>query len=190
MDTLGQASTTHSFEPVELLDGSLCRIHKCFLVWDQWSGDAPAGLPRTYTSKPMIDWNGIPFYAELVILDMLKRDDWQGVWVDSFHRKFLDCMPDRDAVADLPVDVANEISSIRKVYRRIAEDHRLSRGAFGGCWDVLCWKSNELLFIETKRKSKDRLQKSQRAWLEAALDCGKTARSFRVVEWDFANSLR
>jgi hypothetical protein len=146
-----------------------------------------AGLPSTYNVKPLIDWNGVPLYAELAILEIVKDNGWEGVWVDSFHRKFLDCMPaGRNLSVELPGNVAEEIQEIRSIYWRISAQHRdakLSNRGFGGSWDILCWKGDKLLFIEAKRKFKGHIQQSQAAWLMAVLACGKKASSFRIAEW-------
>jgi hypothetical protein len=186
MAKLEQEAATNAAELVKLLDGSLCKIPKWILVWNTWSGSSMAGLPSTYRIKPLIDWNGVPLYAELAILEIVKSNGWGGVWVDNFHRRFQDCMPDRNTAFDLPSNVAEGIRVIRSIYRRISEQYReakISRGEFGGCWDLLCWRGDKLLFIEAKRKSKDRLRQNQAAWLMAALASGKEPSSFRIAEW-------
>ena len=56
----------------------------------------------------------------------------------------------------------------------------------GGRWDVFAWRRDEFLFVEAKGP-KDRIQASQRAWLDAALrmDEPLLLSSFVLVEWDF-----
>jgi hypothetical protein len=186
MAKLEQQAAINAAEPIRLLDGSLCKIPKWILVGNTWSGSSIAGLPSTYGVKPLIDWNGAPLYAELAVLEIVKSNGWEGVWVDSFHRKFLCCMPGRNLSVELPANVAEEIRGIRSIYRRISAQYRdakIPRGEFGRSWDLLCWRGDKLLFIEAKRKFKDRLRQSQAAWLMAALACGKVASSFRVAEW-------
>jgi hypothetical protein len=186
MDKLEQETAINAAEPIRLLDGSLCNIPKWILVWNTWYGASLTDLPNTYRVKPLIDWNGVPLYAELAILEIVESNGWEGVWVDSFHRKFLDRMPGRNLSVDLPANVAEEIKLIRSIYRRLSAqywDSKISRGEFGGTWDLLCWRGDQLLFIEAKRKFKDRLQQSQAAWLMATLACSKAASSFRIAEW-------
>lgn len=54
---------------------------------------------------------------------------------------------------------------------------------YAGCWDVIAWKGDRLVFAEAKRQKKDRMQRTQLRWLETALQCGCTVEDFLVVEW-------
>jgi hypothetical protein len=41
-----------------------------------------------------------------------------------------------------------------------------------GCFDVFAWKGPNYLFIESKRKTADAIQRTQKAWIDAALNAG------------------
>ncbi|HNU57075.1 MAG TPA: hypothetical protein PKN30_10840, partial [Flavobacteriales bacterium] len=58
--------------------------------------------------------------------------------------------------------------------------------SFAGCWDVVAWKDDQLVFAEAKKAKHDRLRDTQVRWVEAALQCGLTEENFLVVEWSFA----
>jgi hypothetical protein len=47
----------------------------------------------------------------------------------------------------------------------------------------MCWHGDDVLFVESKRKGKDRIRQTQRTWLEKALDVGVARESFLLVEW-------
>lgn len=157
--------------------------HKLCPEWAGWDGSP---LPGLYGTKPLIAWQGIPVFAEIAILKSMEEDGWQGVWVDSFRRKYLRDMSDQINSIPLPPEIDEQLGLIRSCYRKIADrypDLKISKGEFGGCWDILCWKGDRTKFLEAKRRKKDRLQRNQAAWLMAALGCGYSIRDFRVVEW-------
>jgi hypothetical protein len=54
---------------------------------------------------------------------------------------------------------------------------------FSGCWDVVAWKNDRLVFAESKKAKNDRMRGTQLKWLEAALRCGCSVEDFLVVEW-------
>ena len=185
MDNFSDGSSSAE-EIIELPDGRRFPVAKFCPTWDCWDGDPLSGLSNTYSNKPLIDWYGKPAFAEIAILEMMKQDGWYGVWVDSFHKKYLPGMPGKTQPTDLPQDVSKRLNLIRSTYREIADRYpelKLSKGNFGGCWDILCWKGPVLRFLEAKRKANDRLQRSQAAWLMAALANDLTTDSFGVVEW-------
>jgi hypothetical protein len=57
-------------------------------------------------------------------------------------------------------------SHAQEVYDRIC---RANSGKASGCFDVFAWKDGDYFFVESKRKSKDSIQKTQKAWIVAAL---------------------
>jgi hypothetical protein len=54
------------------------------------------------------------------------------------------------------------------------------------CLDLYLYDPTDYLFVEAKRKRKDRLTKSQICFFEAAVDCGVPHDRFLIVQWDFA----
>ncbi|MBL0035362.1 MAG: hypothetical protein IPP26_06230 [Flavobacteriales bacterium] len=55
--------------------------------------------------------------------------------------------------------------------------------SFRGCWDVVAWKDDRLVFAESKKQKKDRMRDTQVQWMEAALRCEAVVEDFLVVEW-------
>ena len=145
-------------------------IQKYFLEFKEWKG---IPIPNTYNGKAIIDWNSEPVFAELAVLRLFQSHGWDGVWVDSYRRKYRVGLPDVAEPIDLPTNQTNLINALRE-----------KTGRFGGCWDVVVWKGDTMLFLELKRQKKDSVQSTQVEWLSSALDSGLSADNFALVEWD------
>jgi hypothetical protein len=61
---------------------------------------------------------------------------------------------------------------------------RRADGRRGGCFDVFAWNGGDYLFVEAKRRRKEKIRKSQREWLQAALNTKCKPESFLIFEWD------
>lgn len=61
-----------------------------------------------------------------------------------------------------------------------------NKNSFSGCWDILAWKKNKVLFIESKRAKKDSIRNTQTNWLKSGLRCGLKPSNFMIVQWDFS----
>ena len=166
-------------EPILLTSGTV-EVQKFSWRFPLWDGEP---IPDTYGGKAVLDCAGSPAFAELAIIPVLEQHGFDGaVWADSYRRCFRNAMP--PAVCELPAQV-------RKVYDRIAA----TNGSRGGCWDVLAWNRDGVMFVECKRRTEDRMQASQRKWLESALKAGLRLESFAICEWvlireSYSDSLR
>jgi hypothetical protein len=159
-------------ETFSLSSGEQVSIQKYFLEFKEWRG---APVQNTYNGKSVIDWNGEPAFAELAVLRLFQSRGWDGVWVDSYGRKYRVGMQGLSEPIDLPAAQAELIESIRQ-----------KTGRFGGCWDVVAWKDRTALFLELKREKKDAIQSTQTEWLAAALALGLSPDNFALIEWDIA----
>lgn len=56
--------------------------------------------------------------------------------------------------------------------------------SFSGCWDVVAWKNDNIIFAESKRMKKDSIRKTQNNWLEAGLKNGLSESNFLVIQWN------
>lgn len=59
-------------------------------------------------------------------------------------------------------------------------------GSHGGCPDLVLWQANRLLFVESKRRGKDRMRPTPVRWLQAALQCGVRMEVAVVVVWELS----
>lgn len=157
-----------------LSSGEHVPIQKYFLNFNLWQGSP---IPNTYNGKAVIDWNGEPVFAELAVLRLFQSHGWEGVWVDSYRRKYRTGLPDVAEPVELP-----------EKQKQLIESIKTKTGRSGGCWDIFVWKGETELFLELKRKKKDSIQNTQVEWLEAALDLSLIARNFALVEWDASKS--
>jgi len=157
-------------ESFSLSSGASVLIQKYFLTFIPWEG---VPIQNTYNGKAVIDWNGEPLFAELAVLRLFQSHGWEGVWVDSYRRKYRVGLPDVTEPVELP-----------EKQKQLIESIRAKTGRHGGCWDVFVWKGEYVLFIELKRSKKDRIQDSQRLWLEKSFETGLTSDNFAFLEWD------
>ncbi len=151
--------------------GRVIAVPKCIAQFQPWNGKP---ISNTFGGKAVLDYEGEPLFAELVVLRILEKEGWQGVWADSYRRKY------RVGMLDVsPVQLAEPQSSFLHNIRQKA-------GRNGGCWDVFAWRGEEYRFAELKRAKKDRIRNSQLRFLEAALDLRLTPANFLLVEWQIA----
>lgn len=168
-----------------LVAGQLINIPKVELILRPWSG---APLINHFNYKPLIDFGGRPMFAELCIYELLRLSCWEARWVETYG-----------APAATPYLLTNYLDVPLKQQQHqpltdtwVAEllasiaTHNNSR--HGGCWDVLGWRGETILFAELKRRKKDRLQTTQPRWLEAGLQAGLQPENFMLVEWGFTRS--
>ena len=157
-------------EVFPLSSGDNILIQKYFLTFTEWKG---APIKNSYGNKVVVNWNDEPLFAELAVLKLFTSNGWSGVWVDSYRRKYRVGLPDVVEPIEIPEIQKELINSIRT---------RTTK--FGGCWDLFLWKDGEVLFVELKRKKKDRIQDSQRKWLEHSLAHGLSSSNFAFIEWE------
>jgi hypothetical protein len=158
-----------AIEKIKLPARWFVEIQKANPVFKPWTGET---VGDTYGNKMVLNFYGKPEFAELGILRLMEHSGWEGVWVDTYRNKFRTRFWPKDAV-QLPPKQA-------EIFNRIRE----KAGSKDGCFDVFCWKGERFIFIEAKRRNKDRIQETQKRWLQAAnLKCGIPFTSFLIVEW-------
>jgi hypothetical protein len=126
-----------------------------------------------YNGKQVLDIHGRPAFAELAILWAMQAENWDGVWIDTYRRKYRKGYWGVPPLADLP---SAPSKTLEKIYSRV--------GSRSGAWDVYCWKGKKILFIEAKRMNKDSIRETQRRFLKAGIDVGLTPENYLVVEWN------
>lgn len=151
----------------ENLDGK--EIIKTYQELPIWTG---AKILDTYGSKTVLDYKGQPLFAELYALRTFKEIGYDGVWADTYRRKFRTELPERnESKISLPDFVQNRLDKINP-------DGKLS-----GTWDLILWRNNEIRFVELKRQRKDKIRKTQIDFLNKALESGFSVDSFEIYEW-------
>jgi hypothetical protein len=135
----------------------------------RWSGATPESFTLV-PNKPALNFGGAPTWAEFIVLRLLERAGWQGVWVKNWGGRAF--WTDIGLAAELPSAAVAKFKEIES-----------GTNSKGGCWDVFAWRGDEFLFIESKQRRRDRLRPSQLAWLGSALRTGMPLSSFAIVEW-------
>lgn len=158
-----------STEVIPLPSNGTVEVPKVCSTFEKWAGER---IEDTYGGKPVLRFAGEPVFAELAILRAFQNAGWDGVWVDTFRKKYrVGYWGDSNDVA-LPTE---QEELLTRIYTRA--------GRRSGCWDVYCWKEGLHLFAEAKQKNKDQIRVTQRHWLKAAISVGLPVKSFLVVEW-------
>src|SRR5262249_40504909 len=123
--------------PIDLPSGMI-HLPLCKPKFSKWPGKP---LAFTFGQKALIDFEGQPLFAELVILRLLEKRGWEGVWVSSYGGRFLREMPTDPALSN-HVRLSESRTKIL--------DHISPKKS--GCFDVFAWHDDQILFCESKRR--------------------------------------
>ncbi len=137
----------------------------------------------TFGGKDMLKVDGKAQFAEVAILRAFEADGWLGRWMEPYGRSRMNPALLR-AWNGGPFKTQEHLPIadgwVNERLHRIAVANRQS---YSGCWDVVAWKGERLVFAESKKRKKDRIRGTQLRWLEAALSCACAMEDFLVVEW-------
>ncbi len=150
----------------------------------QWAG---APISNTFGNKPLIDFGGRPVFAELCVYELVRLSGWQARWVETYgagamNPKHLRAWADAGLAGQQHDPISDP--TIQELLAGIA---KANGNSYAGCWDVVCWNGESVVFAELKRHKKDRIRPTQPRWLEAALQVGLEPENFLLVEWDLAS---
>ena len=169
-----------SFEVIESESGKYY-ITKYELTFNVWKGKA---IKNTFGGKVLVDVNGKASFAELAIVDYLKRNGWNARWIETYGRPPMDpfmltewndvCYREQIHVPITDVEISETLVGIAK----------LNGNKFSGCWDVIAWKNGYILFLEAKRNRRDCIRLSQINWLKASLAYGLNCNNFIIIQWN------
>jgi hypothetical protein len=144
---------------------------------EQWKGAPdPPDLKRPWGTKPKFSVNGRRSCAELAVVDHLRCDGWEGVWVSAFGNWLRSEWFPAPAFRTL-ADAGAPVWAVETFERlRAANDGKLS-----GFFDVFAWREpDEVRFMEIKVAG-DRIQPTQRRFVERALRLHDQSR-FMIIE--------
>jgi len=156
-------------QEVKPLSGESVLIPRCEYRLKPWRGTPVA---NTYGGKAVLSVGGKPAFAEIAILRILRDAGWDGVWVDTYRKRFRQDFAPHHCGA-LP-------SHAQDLYDRICQ---ANDGKISGWFDVFAWKRRRFLFVESKRRGKDFIRRSQIEWIEATLASGVPLESLLIFEW-------
>jgi hypothetical protein len=174
-----------TWESLVLAPGRKEAVRKVTPGFPKWAGASPGS---DYGGKPIVDFEGRPAFAELVILWTVNQVGWDGVWVthaggrEKHRRGFWG--PQEEF--QLPDGVLKFLSDVRS-----------KRGdSSRGTWDIVCWPrdataiaATDLRFIESKWGGKDGIKLDQIDWYRVARESGVSREAFLIVEWNLRRPL-
>ncbi len=152
----------------------------CRPTFQPWHG-APV---HTSGGKDLLAVDGRPQFAEVAILRLFEQAGWQGRWVETYGKGKMTPGLWRDWHPDGPRAQVHHPIEAAWVRERMHTIAVANGSTFSGCWDVVAWTDDRLVFAESKKAKHDRLRGTQVRWLEAAMECGMKAEDFLVVEWN------
>lgn len=166
---------------ITLLDGKRVAVDLVRLTFPRWTGNP---IKNDFGGKPVVMYNDKPMFAELAIRQMMIDAGWSAEWVSgSYYLENWDDVPfsqqKKKPLQDLPLWPL--LSRIDRKCRQLFPSY--AANSCDGCWDVLAWKGNATIFIESKHK--DKITLPQRKWLTAALspDLKLGLDNFVIVKW-------
>ncbi|MGH8512379.1 MAG: hypothetical protein ACREV8_00200 [Gammaproteobacteria bacterium] len=134
----------------------------------RWRNDRPEAL-KTVPNKITLEFEGNPTWHEFVVLRLLERAGWRGVWAKNWGGRAY--WTDPGVVRALP----------DRTTQLIQELGREADVGSGGCWDVIAWREQCFLFVESKQRGKDALRTNQLAWLQAGMTHDRV--DFAIAEY-------
>jgi len=166
---LGQISTSR--ENLKVSGGSSLTIAKYSFIFQPWTDSHNYD---TYAGKQVLKLNNEPLFSELVLLRLLERQSFKGVWVDTYRNKFWQRLPH----ISFPVLPDNKLLD---VYEEI---YNLKGGKKSGCFDIIAYRGSDFVFVELKKKNEDSIRQTQLDWLSAAMQVTTIKSTFIIAEWE------
>ena len=173
MESLFARAASVDVVDCRLPSGRVAHLRRLVLPLGRASPDRlPEGsLAPTYTSKPLVTFNGAAMFGELALLKWLELDGWEGVWLDTFHgRKAWRAMPTVATPVRLP-------PAAQELYDRILVENG---GRASGTFDVMAWRGAQTIFLEYDGPA-DRSNKHAAGWIDAALSVGVSEHDLILV---------
>jgi hypothetical protein len=163
--------TPTSWETLWLPSGREVHIPKATPSFRRFEGEFAGS---DWGNKPILDFEGVPLFAELVVWRLFEREGWSGGWMSGTTR-YRTQMPSE----------SKTIYALPDPQRQLLDDIYNRAGVRRGRADVYCWKGEAIAFAEVKHRDNDQISPDQRAWIEAALRVGVPLASLLIVEWEF-----
>jgi hypothetical protein len=165
-----------------VLDGQTIQTPKCEVHFNKWEGQP---VQETFGGKAIVSMDDQPMFAELAIVKHFVKEGWQARWIETYGKSkkapihLMEWKDDKYInQVHVPIEDQNILNLLKSISLRNGD-------SFAGCWDVLAWKNERIVFAESKRVKKDQIRSTQIDWLKASIKCGLDTNNFLVVEWDF-----
>ena len=165
---LGQISK--STQVVSSQDGEQFLLDKYHFIFRPWTEEHSF---YTYGGKQILQLDREPLFAELLVLRLLERQGYKGVWVDTYRNQFWQRLPH----FSFPVIPDKKILDIlNKIYN-------IKGGRKSGCFDIVAYREDHFVFAELKRQKEDHIRPTQIEWLKAGISAAPKNATFLICEW-------
>lgn len=163
-----------------VVDGHVLNVGRCDVKLKKWDG---ATISNTFGGKTLIDNGGKPLFAELAVVDWFMKHGWNARWVCTYGRNrmnplFLTAWEDCSIKEQKSFPITDD--KISSIMISIAQ---INGNSFSGCWDVIAWKDDSIIFAECKKYKADKIRDTQIKWLKSALKYGLHEDNFRIIQW-------
>ncbi len=161
------------------LENLVIEVPKCIISFDKWLGEP---VKETFGGKTVLNIDGKPMFAELAIANYFTKVNWEARWVETYGKKEPICLVEwKDDKYKNQVHVPFSNLNVINILSNIA---KINNNSYAGCWDVVAYKNEQIIFAESKRSKKDSIRNSQINWLKSALAYGLKPENLLVVEWE------
>lgn len=162
------------------IEGHTAEIPKAIIQFNAWNGKI---VENTFSGKPVLNLNDNPVFAELAIMHIFKEDGWDARWIETYGKPKL-----------RPIHLTEWMDEPYKNQEHNPIDNKLiqfllnaiaknNNNSFAGCWDVVAWKNDQIIFAESKCRKKDFIKTTQNKWLKSAFEIGLSEENFLLIEW-------
>jgi O-glycosyl hydrolase len=160
---------------------SKIQIPKCVVSFDKWEGKP---IRETFGGKPVVSIDNKPMFAELAIVTCFKMGGWKSRWIETYGKSKDKPMYLSEWKDNKFKNQTEDSITDKKILKMLSGIASHNNNSFSGCWDVIGWKDDEIIFAESKRTKRDKIRQTQINWLLAGLKFGLTSSNFLVVQWD------
>lgn len=171
-----------AYSEIFQLSESEIEIPKCVVQFQKWKG---IPLKESSGGKVIVSVDDKPMFAELALLKQLIDDGWQARWLLNYNRKNKPPVLIEEWKDEKFENQKHEPIAEQKISDLLNGIATLNNNSFLGCWNVIAWKGDSVLFADSKRNNKDLFDSSKQKWLAAAMAYGLSPENFLVMQWDY-----
>lgn len=164
-----------------IIEGKQIEIPKCVVSFKKWNGES---LKETFGGKPIVSVDNTPMFVELAILSEFVKAGWNARWIETYGKSKSNPIYLSTWIDDIYSKQTNHPIEDNEIIKLLTNISCINKNSYAGCWDILSWKEEKILFTEAKRNKKDRIRITQNKWLAAALEFGIKVDDFLIVQWE------
>ncbi len=171
-----------AYAEVFQLPESKIEIPKCVVQFQHWKG---ARLKESFGGKAIVSVDNQPFFVEVAMIQKFLNDGWNARWILHYNRKNSAPLLLAEWKDEKLENQNHEPIREATISQRLKSIAKSNKNSYEGCWNVVAWKGDWILFAEAKRNNKDLYSEAKNKWLAAALIAGLQPENFLVMQWDY-----